>query len=134
MQRWLAALALLVPLSGAQAAASLSGFWFGTQPYDSDASYLLTIRTDGSFQTLHHHCRKGKGLDRIVAGTWALEGDTIIYHVATVGGQIRPRVDTFHLVSLDDKQQSTIWMPRGLSYVARRVDDQFRLPSCDLVS
>ena len=63
-----------------------------------------------------------------------MEGDTIIYHVATVGGQIRPRVDVFRLVSVDDKQQSTIFLRQHLSYVAQRVNEQFRLPSCDLVS
>ena len=133
MKRLAAALLLMAPLP-ANADAGLPGIWFGTQPYDSDASYLLTIRTDGSFQTLHHRCRKGQNLDRLVTGTWAMEGDTIIYHVATVGGQIRPRVDVFRLVSVDDKQQSTIFLRQHLSYVAQRVNEQFRLPSCDLVS
>ena len=128
-------LALLLLTAPALAQAPLAGSWFGQgQPFDKYASYLLTIRPDGSFTTHHRYCHKGREINRFVAGNWALAGDTITYHVATVNGQARPRVDIFHLVSLDDRRQSTVLLKNNFSYVAQRVDANFALPSCELVS
>ena len=131
--RWLMALLLLTVPALAQA--PLDGAWFGQgQPFDKSAMYLLTIRPDGSFITHHRFCRKGREINRFVAGTWALGGDTITYHVATVNGRAMPRIDVFHLVALDQRRQSTVLLKNNYSYVADRVDAAFELPSCQLVS
>jgi hypothetical protein len=128
-------LALLLLTVPALAQAPLAGAWFGQgQPFDKNAMYLLTIRPDGSFTTHHRLCRKGREINRFVAGSWALEGGTITYHVATVNGQALPRVDVFHLVSLDRRRQSTVLLKNNFPYVADRVDAAFELPSCQLVS
>ena len=132
MRAMLAALLLTVP---AMAQPPLAGAWFGQgQPFDKSATYLLTIRPDGSFITHHRLCRKGREINRFVAGTWALGGDTITYHVATVNGRAMPRIDVFHLVALDQRRQSTVLLKNNYSYVADRVDAAFELPSCQLVS
>jgi hypothetical protein len=128
-------LALLLLTAPAFAQASLAGAWFGQgQPFDKNALYLITIRADGSFVTHHRLCRKGQEINRFVAGTWALEGGTITYHVATVNGLVRPRVDIFRLVSLNQNRQSTVLLKNNFPYVADRVDATFELPSCQLVS
>jgi len=131
--RWLGAL-LVLAASPAFAESDFSGIWFGSQPYDHANVYLLTIRPDGTFQTQHRRCLKGEDVDYLVTGSWMRDGEMITYHVATVAGQNRPRVDPFRLVSLDDKQQITIFLPRNLTYTAQRVGSDFVLPSCRLVS
>ena len=132
MWRWLAV--LLLVSTPALADSGFSGVWFGTQPYNANASYLLTISPHGTFLTHHRICAKGREADRFVAGTWALAGDLVTYHVATINGVPRPRVDIFRLVSVDAHRQSTVFLNQNLPYVAQRVPPDFELPSCQLVS
>lgn len=129
-----AALLMLLTAAPASAQSSFSGFWFGRQPHRPDAVYFLTIRPDGTFQTHHRRCLKGQSFDHLVTGSWSLSEDLVTYHVATVHGRPRPRVDLFRLVSVDAERQTTIFLPLNLTYVAHRVGPDFELPSCALVS
>jgi hypothetical protein len=129
-----AALLMQMMAVPASAQSSFSGYWFGHQPHNMNAAYFLTIRPDGTFETHHRRCLKGQAFDHFVTGSWILSGDLITYHVATVRGLPRPRVDLFRLISVDAEQQTAIFLPLNLTYVAHRVAADFVLPSCTLVS
>jgi hypothetical protein len=129
-------LALLVlAATPAWAGSSLVGDWFGMgQPWDPGAMYVITILPDGNFHTRHRFCQRGKELNRLVEGSWAMAGNVITYHVARVNGMVRPRVDVFRVTRLDDTHQDTVFLRNNFPYKARRVEAAFRMPSCQLVS
>jgi hypothetical protein len=130
--KWLAAgfLVLAVP---AFATSSLIGRWFGVQPRDKNAMYLFTVNPDGTFVTQHRHCLAGKAADNYVAGTWSDGGALVTYHVATLNGFPRPRVDIFRILWRDARAEHTMFLGQNLPYDDRRVDAKFVMPSCDLV-
>ena len=122
---------LAVPAS----AASLLGNWFGTgQPDDRSEMYIDHFLPGGVFRAEHRWCRQGKALDHSQTGRWSLAGDTLTIHVDTEGELRVGRDDVYRIVSLDDRRQTSVYLPMNFSYKDTRVDDGFRMPECDLTS
>lgn len=129
-------LALLLPATPAlAAAASLLGNWFGTgQPDDRSEMYIDHFLPGGVFRAEHRWCRQGKALDHSQTGNWSLAGDTLTIHVEMEGDMRVGRDDVYRIVSLDARQQTSVYLPLNFSYKDHRVADGFKMPECDLTS
>ena len=132
-----AALAVLVLMATpANAATSyMVGTWFGHgQPEDKSAMYIDRVRPDGTWRGEYRVCVKGKPLDQIQTGRWALKGDILTLWVETVGGQFWPRTDTYKMLAHGAATQKYLSLGRNFVYTPQRVADDFKMPSCELVS
>jgi hypothetical protein len=132
--RWLLA-ALLLAAFPANAAAPLSGTWFGSgQPWDRSAMYIDTMSPDGSFHAHHRFCSKGKASDQYERGRWSLKGDHLTIVITQVDGWGGARTDEYRVLSHDAHQQRYVYLPKNFAYTSKRVPDDFPMPACDLVS
>lgn len=134
--RWLLTyLVMLAAPTSAFAAPSLSGIWFGHgQPGDQLAMYLDQLRPNGDFLVHHRTCIKGKTRDQYASGRWSAAGNILTINIQTVDGQSEPRTDVYRTQSVDDKSWRYTYLPTNFAYSARRVAENFKMPSCELVS
>jgi hypothetical protein len=135
MRRLLACLVMLAAPAPAFAAPTMAGIWFGHgQPGDQLAMYLDQLRPNGDFLVHHRTCIKGKTLDQFASGRWSVAGDMLTINIQMVNGQSEPRSDVYRTQSVDAKTWRYTYLPTNFSYSARRVAENFKMPSCDLVS
>jgi hypothetical protein len=135
--RWLLAsliltLALATP---ARAASYMVGTWFGRgQPQDQESMYIDRMRADGSWRGEYRTCIKGKPSDQIQEGHWTLAGDTLSLRVDTVDGMRQPRTDLYKMLAHTATTQKYLSLGWNYSYTPAREPDDFKMPSCQLIS
>ncbi|HEX2760678.1 MAG TPA: hypothetical protein VHM27_09195 [Rhizomicrobium sp.] len=135
MRRLLVCLVMLAAPTTAFAAPSESGIWFGHgQPGDQLAMYLDQLRPNGDFLVHHRTCIKGKTLDQFASGHWSAAGNMVTINIQTVNGRSEPRTDVYRTQSVDAKTWRYTYLPTNFAYSAQRVAENFKMPSCELVS
>lgn len=127
---------LILTLAGPASAASyMVGTWFGHgQPDDKGAMYIDRMRPDGSWRGEYRTCVKGKVFDQVQEGHWKLEGDTLFLKVDTVNGMAAPRTDLYKILSHTSKTQKYLSLSWNFAYTPQREPDNFKMPSCLLIS
>jgi hypothetical protein len=133
--RMAAAALILVAATPASAQGWMVGTWFGHgQPQDKGAMYVDRMRPDGSWRGEYRTCIKGKAVDQIQTGRWAIKGDILTLGVELVDGLWSPRSDTYKMLAHGPTTQKYISLGWNFSYAPQRVADNFKMPSCELVS
>jgi hypothetical protein len=138
MRWWLASL-MLMPIvtlaTPASAASYMVGTWFGHgQPEDKESMYIDRMRADGSWRGEYRTCIKGKPLDQIQEGHWTLSGDTLSLRVDTVNGVRAPRTDLYKMLAHTATTQKYLSLGWNYPYTPEREPDDFKMPSCQLIS
>ena len=111
------------------------GTWFGHgQPEDKSALYIDRMRPDGSWRGEYRTCLKGEAIDQVETGRWSLAGDILSLRVEQVDGAPAPRTDTYRMLSHTTQSQKYLSLGWNFPYTPQRVADDFRMPSCELVS
>ena len=131
------ALGLLVWLavSPAHAGPSLAGTWFGYgQPDSKDSMYLDHFLANGQLHSQFRDCVKGKPFDSTEDGNWSVSGNILTIRIALHNGLPAPRTDTYRLVSVTPQGFKDIYLPLNFPFDERRVEDNFPMPGCQLVS
>ncbi len=133
--RLLAAAMMMLAAQPAAAQGWMVGTWFGHgQPRDKSAMYIDRMRPDGSWRGEYRTCFKGKSEDQVQTGRWAMKGDTLILSVEAVDGVRSPRIDQYKMLSHGPTAQKYVSLGQNFAYTPRRMADDFRMPSCELVS
>ena len=133
--RLLLASLILMLASPAVAASYMVGTWFGHgQPDDKDGMYIDRMREDGSWRGEYRTCIKGRALDQVQEGHWTLEGDNLLLRVDTVNGMRAPRTDLYKMLAHTATTQKYLSMPLSFPYTPAREPDDFKMPSCQLIS
>ncbi len=131
--RCLAACLFLLAAAPAQAA-SLEGTWFGIgQTWDKGGMYIDHMEPGGRFHGEYRLCRNGKAIDSTQSGAWSLAGDIMVIAITTVDGHPSPRTDRYRMLAHDAQKQDYVYLPLNFPFHARRVADDYRMPSCELV-
>jgi hypothetical protein len=126
---------MLMLASPAAAASYMVGTWFGHgQPNDKEGMYIDRMRSDGSWRGEYRTCIKGKALDDVQEGHWTLQGDTLLLRVDTVNRIPAPRTDLYKMLAHTATTQKYLSMPLGFPYTPEREPDDFKMPSCQLIS
>ncbi len=119
----------------ANAASYMTGTWFGHgQPGDKGSMYIDRMKPDGSWRGEYRSCAKGKAADQVQVGRWLLIGDMLTLEVQTVDGQYAPRTDYYKVLSHDARSQKYVSESWNYTYTPQRVEDGFKMPSCELIS
>ena len=135
MARVLAFLLFCLAASPAWAEPSLTGTWFGQgQPDGKESMYLDHFLPNGQIHSQFRDCVKGKALDSNEDGSWSVTGDILTIRVARHNGIAMPRTDRYRLTSVTARAFKDLYLPLNFPYDERRVDDNFTMPSCQLVS
>ena len=138
----LRAAALLILIAAPAAAPShpsfLTGFWFGQgEPHDKSEMWLAHASPNGDFAVQFRACRKGqKGKqdrDLIQTGKWSFQDGIETVQITLSNGQI-VFDETPYKILFHDGNHQTYSMPDGFVFKSSRVDGNFRMPECDLVS
>jgi hypothetical protein len=117
------------------AAPFLIGAWFGQgQPDDKSEMWLVHNDPDSSFQVQFRACAKGKAMDQMETGRWSLAGDTETLQVLTVNGTPLAQREIYKILSHDGAKQIYRYLATGFVYTSRRVDGDFEMPSCEMIS
>lgn len=133
--RWLLASLILTLASPASAASYMVGTWFGHgQPDDKNAMYIDRMHPDGSWRGEYRTCIKGKPLDQVQEGHWKLDGDTLSLNVDTVNGMRAQRIDLYKMLGHTATTQKYLSLGWNFSYTPQREPDDFKMPSCLLIS
>jgi hypothetical protein len=135
MMRSLACLLLCLTASPVCAEPSLAGTWFGQgQPGDKESMYLDHFLPDGQIHSRFRDCVKGEPINSTEDGTWSVAGDILTIRVARHNGIAMPRTDMYRLTSVTAHAFQDVYLPLNFPYDERRVDDNFAMPGCQLVS
>lgn len=133
--RLLFGLLLCLVASSASAAPSLTGTWFGYgQPDSKDSMYLDHFLANGQLHSQFRDCIKGKPYDSTEDGTWSVSGNILTIKIERHNGIVMPRADTYRLVSVTPQGFKDIYVPLNFPFDERRVEDDFKMPGCQLVS
>jgi hypothetical protein len=133
--RWFLASLILALATPASAASYMVGTWFGRgQPQDQEAMYIDRMRADGSWRGEYRTCIKGKPSDQIQEGHWTLAGDTLSLRVDTVDGMRQPRTDLYKMLAHTATTQKYLSLGWNYPYTPAREPDDFKMPSCQLIS
>jgi hypothetical protein len=132
-----AALLLLfavVPAAAAEHPSYLTGTWFGQgEPNDRSEMWLGHASANGDFAVQFRTCRKGKGSDLFQTGTWWFQDGVETIQITLSGGAIVFEETPYKMLFHDGNHQ-TYAMPSGFVFKSSRVDANFRMPPCELVS
>jgi len=119
----------------AGAASYMVGTWFGHgQPGDRNSMYIDRMFADGRWRGEYRTCARGKAIDQVQTGRWALAGDILNLEVDTVNGLLMPRSDAYRMLAHSDKAQKYVSLNWNFPYTPERVADDFQMPSCELIS
>ena len=133
--RLLLASLILMLASPASAASYMVGTWFGHgQPDEKDAMYIDRMRSDGSWRGEYRTCIKGEPLDQVQEGHWTLQGDMLSLRVDTVNGMRAPRTDLYKMLAHTATTQKYFSLAANFPYTPEREPDDFKMPSCQLIS
>ena len=135
--RWAAAALILLaaPALAAERPSYLIGHWFGQgEPNDKSEMWLAHAGANGDFTAQFRACRKGKASDDLVQkGTWWFQDGIEYVQITSSNGQIVFNETPYKILAHDGKHQ-TYSMPSGFVFRSSRVDANFRMPPCELVS
>jgi len=125
--------------SSADAAPPLVGTWFGYgQPDSKDSMYLDHFLANGELHSQFRDCVKGKAFDSTEDGTWSVKGDILTIkierHNGVADGMAAPRTDAYRLTSVTAQRFKDVYIPLNFPFDEMRVADDFKMPSCQLVS
>jgi hypothetical protein len=133
----LAALFLLLLATSASAAeppSYLVGHWFGQgEPNDRSEMWLGSAGANGDFAVQFRTCRKGKASDLFQNGSWWFQDGVEYVQITMSAGQIVFDETPYKILFHDGKHQ-TYSMPSGFVFRSSRVDADFQMPPCELVS
>ena len=132
----LKAAALLILIAGTppQHPSFLTGFWFGQgEPHDKSEMWLAHASANGDFAVQFRACRKGKPTDLFEQGKWRFQEDIETVQITLANGQVIFN-ETPYKILFHDGNHQTYSMPSGFVFKSSRVDGNFRMPECDLVS
>jgi hypothetical protein len=133
--RRLAACLLLSVATPAFAAPAGAGIWFGIgQTGDKGGMYIDNMLPDGRIITQFRSCVKGKGDDHLQEGTWSVSGGTLTIRVIRWDGQPAARTDVYKVLSITGRNFDYDLLPTKFPFRARRVNADFKMPSCDMIS
>jgi hypothetical protein len=119
----------------AGAAPSLVGTWFGYgQPDSKDSMYLDHFLANGELHSQFRDCIKGKPFDSTEDGTWSVKGDILTIKIERHDGTPAPRTDTYRLTSVTAQRFKDVYIPLNFPFDEMRVEDDFKMPSCQLTS
>lgn len=131
-----AALLVLIaaPVASADHPAFLTGLWFGQgEPHDKSEMWLAHAWPNGDFAVQFRACRKGKAYDLLQKGTWRFKDGIEYVQITWSDGQIVFDETPYKILSHDGNHQ-TYSMPSGFVFRSSRVNGNFHMPECDLVS
>jgi len=126
--------ALLAAQVAGQHPPHLTGRWFGQgEPHDKSEMWLADLSPAGDVTVQFRACRKGKGSDHWEKGIWWFAKGIETIRITWSDGQAMVRETPYRILSADGKRQ-TYSMPDGFVFKSSRVDANFKMPECDLVS
>ena len=131
--------ALSLMLVAAQAPVSehpsyLTGTWFGQgEPHDKSEMWLAQTLANGEISVQFRACRKGKAYDLFQKGRWWFRDGIETVQITLSNGLI-VFDETPYKILFHDGNHQTYSMPDGFVFKSSRVDGNFRMPECDLVS
>jgi hypothetical protein len=131
-----AVLSILVaaPAIAPQYPTYLTGRWFGQgEPHDKSEMWLAQALAGGDFVVQFRICRKGKATDLFEKGKWWFQDGVEYVQITWSNGQIVFEETPYKILSHDGNHQ-TYSMPDGFVFRSSRVDANFHMPECDLVS
>jgi hypothetical protein len=135
MRLFLASLILTLASPAGAATSYMVGTWFGHgQPEDKESMYIDRMRADGSWRGEYRTCIKGRALDQVQEGHWTLEGDMLSLRVDTVNGMRAPRTDLYKMLGHTATTQKYLSLSWNYPYTPAREPDDFKMPSCQLIS
>ena len=119
----------------ALAAPSLVGTWFGYgQPDSKDSMYLDHFLANGQLHSQFRDCIKGKAFDSTEDGTWSVKGDILTIKIERHNDISAPRTDTYRLTSVTAQRFKDVYIPLNFPFDEMRVEDNFKMPGCQLTS
>jgi hypothetical protein len=117
------------------AAPSLVGTWFGQgEPHDKTQMYLDHFLPNGEIHSQFRTCVKGKPTDSTEDGVWKVTGNTLVINVARHDGFPAPREDVYRLYLVTAQRFKETYLKLNFPFDERRVPEDFKMPSCELVS
>ena len=134
--RWAAAALILLaaPALAAERPSYLIGHWFGQgEPNDKSEMWLAHAGANGDFTAQFRACRKGKASDLVQKGTWWFQDGIEYVQITLVNGQVVFNETPYKILAHDGNHQ-TYSMPSGFVFRSSRVDANFQMPPCELVS
>lgn len=122
------------PVIAPQYPAYLTGRWFGQgEPHDKSEMWLAQALASGDFVVQFRICRKGKATDLFEKGKWWFQDGVEYVQITWSNGQVVFDETPYKILSHDGNHQ-TYSMPDGFVFHSSRVDANFHMPECDLVS
>ena len=131
-----AALLMLIaaPVVSADHPSFLTGIWFGQgEPHDKSEMWLARTTANGEIAVQFRACRKGKAYDLFQQGRWWFRDGIETVQITLSNGQVVFDETPYKILSHDGNHQ-TYSMPSGFVFRSSRVDGNFHMPDCDLVS
>ena len=129
-----AALLMLIAAQSPQHPPFLTGRWFGQgEPNDKSEMWLAQALPNGDFVAQFRACRKGKATDLFEKGKWWFQDGTEYVQITWSNGQVVFDETPYKILSHDGNHQ-TYSLPDGFVFRSARVDANFHMPECDLVS
>jgi len=133
-----AILMMLIAAPAPQHPSFLTGRWFGQgEPHDKSEMWLGEASANGDFAVQFRACRKGqKGYqasDLFEKGKWWFQDGIEYVQITLSNGQVLFEETPYKILSHDGSHQ-TYSMPSGFVFRSSRVDANFKMPECDLVS
>ena len=129
-----AAFLMLIAAQSPQHPSFLTGRWFGQgEPHDKSEMWLAQALPNGDFVAQFRACRKGKATDLFEKGKWWFQDGTEYVQITWSNGQVVFDETPYKILSHDGNHQ-TYSLPDGFVFRSARVDANFHMPECDLVS
>jgi hypothetical protein len=124
----------VLPVMPAAAQAWMVGTWFGHEPDRPNIMYIDRMRPDGTWRGEYRTCDRGKPTDQSKTGRWSMKGDLLVLEVETIDGKRGPYTDPYRMLDHSSKTQKYVSVGSVGVFTPQRVADDFRMPSCELVS
>jgi len=113
----------------------LVGTWFGYgQPDSKDSMYLDHFLANGQLHSQFRDCIKGQALNSTEDGNWSVKGDILTVRITHHDGVPAPRTDTYRLTSVTADRFKDVYIPLNFPFDEMRVEDDFKMPGCQLTS
>ena len=132
---------MLILVSAAQGVALASrgvpvGNWYGEgQPDSRNVMWLSHEWPDGRYEIRFRRCERGKTVwEQTETGRWHYTKGVEEIQTTFVNGRRAYLKDSYRTVSYDGRKHVYRHVADGFVYSTVRVDDNFRLPSCAMVS
>ena len=131
-------LLLAAPAFAAEHPSFLTGYWFGRgEPNDKSEMWLAHASANGDFAVQFRACRRGQkgnqASDLVQKGTWWFQDGIEYVQITSSNGQIVFNETPYKILAHDGNHQ-TYSMPSGFVFRSSRVDANFQMPPCELVS